>query len=89
METTTNSRQMIRVKYSCASCGVHRTSVEVPARENEDVAQWVQSVMAVSIGVDHAARSPRCKSRTISEVMIPTTGADKIGGAGVQPVSVS
>lgn len=73
-------KPQIEVRYSCVACGVQRATVAVPARGEEDVVVWVKDVMAPAIGEDHAARSPFCSSRTMSEVLIPITGAEKVGG---------
>jgi hypothetical protein len=71
---------MIVVKYSCNACGLHRVSLEVPARQLEDVLVWTMQIMALAISKDHSKRSPRCISRTMSEVMIPCSKDDgKIG----------
>ena len=76
--------QTIDVKYSCAACGIHRISVKVQARQFENVIDWVEKTMAQAISDDHSQRSPHCISRTMSEVMIPMTGAEKVGGPAVQ-----
>ena len=76
--------QTIDVKYSCAACGIHRIVVQVPARQAEGVIDWVEKTMAQAISDDHTQRSPHCPSRTMSEVMIPMTGAEKVGGPAVQ-----
>jgi DNA-directed RNA polymerase subunit RPC12/RpoP len=75
--------QTISVMYSCAACGIDKVSVAVPARQQEDVKYWVEKVMAQAISDDHSVRSPHCASRTMSKVMIPITGADKVGGVPV------
>jgi hypothetical protein len=71
---------MITVMYSCAGCGVHRVSVAVPARGDEPVVDWMEKTLMVTLGFDHSARSPFCESRSMSELMIPMTGAECIGG---------
>lgn len=75
-------REAIQVKYSCVGCGVHRVTVTVPARTQEEVVEWVEKVMAQAISNDHSQRSPHCASRTMSEVMIPI--GDKDGGEAAQ-----
>jgi hypothetical protein len=74
----------VKVKYSCTLCGVHRVEVDVPARTNEDVVFWMQEVLGLAVSNDHRARSPLCESRTMSEVMIPLSGVDKLGGPIIQ-----
>lgn len=74
----------ITVKYSCPACGLHRRCVDVPARKgNEDVKHWMLKTMSESIGRDHATVSPTCQSLTMSEVMIPISGVEHIGGPAV------
>lgn len=70
----------IDCKYSCAGCGLYRVVVSVPARTTEELFVWMDWVAAKAISEDHARRSPSCTSRTISELMIPITGASKVGG---------
>lgn len=71
-------------KYSCALCGLRRAQVRVPARGEESILDWVNKVAAVAISQDHAQRSPNCPSREMSELMIPISGAEKVGGPSVQ-----
>jgi len=73
----------IEVKYSCLGCGLHRVICAVPARTSEDIVVWVVTVMAKAISADHSRRSPLCDSRTMSEVMVPITGAEVIGGPSI------
>lgn len=63
-------------------CGLHRVIAEVPARETAtmDVVVWTEQVLGAAVGADHAARSPHCTARTMSEVMIPIDGAQHVGG---------
>lgn len=74
---------MIEVFYSCPDCGLHRVRCEVPARGEEDVIVWM-NVTIVHIGADHRRRSPDCHPTELHDVMIPMTGANKIGGPAVQ-----
>ena len=73
----------ITVKYSCNGCGLHRVECPVPARTVEDVVFWTEQILGRAVGEDHANRSPFCTSRTMSEVMVPISGAEKIGGSVV------
>jgi hypothetical protein len=75
--------QTIIVKYSCAACGLHRIPCEVPVRREEDVVEWTEKIMAVALAMDHGIRSPHCRPKAFTEVMIPITGTDKVGGAVV------
>jgi hypothetical protein len=71
----------IRCMYSCNFCGIHKASVDVPARrDDQDVVVWVKEVAAVALSEDHSRRSPACTPLTLSEVYIPVDGAKFIGG---------
>lgn len=70
----------IECKYSCAQCGLHRVAVNVPIRTTQDVAEWMERVCIFVIAADHAARSPECTALSMQDVMIPVSGADKVGG---------
>lgn len=76
---------MIQVLYSCAACGLQRVPVDVPARvETEDVLHWVEQTLGMAMKADHTRRSPACRAAGVQDVMIPMTGAEKIGGPVVQ-----
>ena len=71
-------------KYTCPECGVNRAEVSVPVRPPDmDVVHWVQNVAAHYLAADHAMRSPACTCNTMSEMMIPISGAERIGGPSV------
>lgn len=70
----------ITVLYTCRSCGIFMRQVLVLARTDEDVVYWTREVLGRAVGGDHAHYSPFCKAPTMSEVMIPMTGVDRIGG---------
>ena len=71
----------IQCKYSCFKCGIRRQIVTVPAREDEDVVVWLETVAAPALSADHDRRSPQCKITELSEVMIPSRdGQKKLGG---------
>ena len=75
----------IRCMYSCASCGLTKVAVEVPAREESQiVTDWVNKVAAVELARDHERRSPNCHPKTFTEVYIPISGARIIGGPAIQ-----
>lgn len=65
--------------YSCKVCDLKEIPVVVPAREEEDVVQWVQASAAL-MGSDHEKRSPTCPSRTIDLKIPMPAGSDKVGG---------
>jgi hypothetical protein len=70
----------VRVMYSCALCGLQRVAVDVPAREaDEDVMHWSLQTLAGAISVDHRRQSPGCQAKSITEVMIPLLGVDRVG----------
>jgi hypothetical protein len=69
----------IRVLYSCDGCGIDRASVEIAERaEGEHLGAWMDK-LAVGIAIDHAARSPTCRSVVMREVMIPVQADDPVG----------
>lgn len=74
----------IGVKYSCHLCGLKDIEVQIPARETEDVLAWMHQVLEPGVGADHQMRSPHCKPKTLKDVKIPMSGADRIGGATAQ-----
>ena len=73
----------IGVKYSCALCGLHRVTVDVQAREDEPIGEWMEA-MARQLAEDHEKRSPICHPKQLTEVMVPMTGAVKLGGPALQ-----
>lgn len=73
----------IEAFYSCPDCGLQRVRCEVPTRVEEDVIAWMNAAL-VHIGADHGRRSPGCHPKEFTDVMIPMTGANKIGGPAVQ-----
>lgn len=74
----------IKCLYSCEGCGIERAEVEVPIRTTQDVAEWMERVVIYIVSGHHAAHSPECTAQTMRDVMIPITGADKIGGSSLQ-----
>lgn len=72
--------EFIIVKYSCKGCDLYRVDCQVSSRTTEDVVHWTKNILGHAVGLDHSIRSPFCSSKTMSEVMIPITGASKIGG---------
>ncbi len=69
----------IRVLYTCRLCGLDNVGVDVPARGDENVLVWMDST-ARQLSEDHAKRSPNCYPKTLDEIKIPITGANKVGG---------
>ena len=76
---------MITIRYSCHDCGLEKVPCEVPERvDGSDVVDWVTRTMADAIAHDHRRRSPECMAQRVHEVLIPTTGAQYVGGPAVQ-----
>jgi len=77
--------QTIGVLYSCEQCGILNQEVQVPARDAEDVIQWMEKVCIIALCADHESRSPRCHPETLTHIKIPMpAGVDRVGGAQVQ-----
>lgn len=70
----------IIVKYTCLLCGLIKVDCEVPARGEETIIEWTNRSLIVAIAENHRKRSPSCQATKIDEVMVPITGAEKIGG---------
>lgn len=73
----------ITCKYSCPLCGLIRIEVAVPIRQSEGVVEWMEQTVIQFLAADHYRRSPHCHPTELKDVMIPITGADKIGGPPV------
>lgn len=69
----------IEVLYSCHECGLNKVPVLVPARESEGVIEWMNATVRV-LARDHSQRSPRCETKALNDIMIPISGADRVGG---------
>ena len=72
------------VMYSCVGCKLVDRVVQVPVRTTEDVAVWFEQVLGVALVTDHKRVSPKCKSRVMSTIKVPMSGAKIIGGAPIQ-----
>lgn len=70
----------ITVLYSCHLCGLTDIPVPVPARTDEDVLVWMEQTGGL-LSRDHDQRSPLCHPDKLSNVKIPMTGTDRVGGA--------
>ncbi len=70
----------IGVAYTCTLCGIKDREVSVPARGDEDVVSWLQNVCIPALEYDHACISPECGAQELTNLMIPLSGADRIGG---------
>ena len=74
----------IGVLYSCDECGIRNAEVQVPSRDAEDVIQWMEKICIIALSRDHADRSPHCRPKVLTNIKIPMTGVDRVGGAPVQ-----
>ena len=72
----------IRCLYTCEGCGLSNVACDVPARVEEDVVVWMEATIR-ALSRDHARRSPTCHPKSLQEVKIPVTGAEKVGGPSV------
>lgn len=70
---------VITVLYSCHECGLERVPVGVPARDHEEVMDWMRQTFRL-VSADHRRRSPTCHPVTLSDLSIPIEGTDRIGG---------
>ena len=74
----------IRVLYSCEGCGLKEVGVDVPARlGDEDVVAWMERTIRLA-GNDHRRRSLGCHPKSLQDLKIPITGADRVGGPAIQ-----
>lgn len=71
------------VRYSCRVCGLADVEVSVPARESEDVAQWMNATVRL-LGADHFQRQPECSTEVLNDIKVPLADGAKIGGATAQ-----
>lgn len=73
----------IRVLYSCQMCALKDAAVDVPARGDEDVKVWMDATV-LAVWRDHWKRSPRCRPNVLTEMKIPVSHTDRIGGPPLQ-----
>lgn len=73
----------IIILYTCDLCGLEKQKLSIPQRrENEDIREWMRK-SSIHIQSDHLKRSPDCKAEALSQLMIPITGAEMIGGPSI------
>ena len=70
----------ITVRYSCFACRVQRAHLEVVARGTEDVTTWMDATVR-RVAQHHRSHNPRCQATELSELLVPLTGTDRVGGA--------
>jgi len=68
-----------RLQYSCDRCGIKRQILDVPARQDEDITVWMDRTIYL-VAHDHRRLSPTCNAKSLTELLIPMTGTDRIGG---------
>lgn len=73
----------LTIFYSCDECELEKISLEVKAREQEDVKTWLDATVRM-VAQDHLRRSPLCRAKKLKSIMIPVTGTNVIGGPTVQ-----
>lgn len=73
---------MLTVFYSCHDCKLVKVPVQVPERENEDIKTWMDALLHL-LAQHHRRVSPYCFPKHLHDLMIPVTGADKIGRPAV------
>ena len=71
---------MITVLFTCDKCGLKKQPLQVPAREHEgvDIRIYMEK-MTYWVADEHRRLSPNCDAEKITQLMIPTAGADFIG----------
>lgn len=75
---------MITIRYSCHLCRLEKVHCDVPERqEGADISDWMK-IVGAHLSDDHARRSPNCHPDSLSDVLIPVSGAQYIGGPAVQ-----
>lgn len=73
----------ICLRYTCDLCGLNDVSLDVPAREHEDVVAWMHATVQ-RVADDHRRLSPGCPARELTHLKIPISGAQKVGGPPIQ-----
>jgi hypothetical protein len=59
------------VYYKCRCMADEVTVFVRDRKDDEDVADWVQSTLGMAMGADHASRNPLCRSSSMEYVKIP------------------
>lgn len=75
---------MITCMFSCAGCGLTKKKIEVRCRRpEEDLEHWMNHLLTM-ITRCHRTVSPKCRSRTIGDLMIPVPTVEGLG-VGMEP----
>lgn len=80
MSPLIDDQVVLGVLYTCEECGLKDREVKVRARGSEDVVTWVENICIIGVAADHLMTSPRCRATHMTNLKIPISGADKIGG---------
>lgn len=79
----TENRLAVQVKYECKTCGSGQRTVTVVARrDGQDVVAYVENVVGMAVARDHAVKSPLCRAKKISNLMIPVDDSGVVGREG-------
>jgi hypothetical protein len=72
---------VITIFYKCACMPAERSVDVPPRREDEDIIDWMETCVRLSIGLDHRKRSPLCRAAALEYAKIPAPeNAPFIGG---------
>ena len=73
----------VTVRYSCDLCRISKRPVQVAARGEEGIGEWMDATLR-TVADDHRRLSPWCHPSTLKDLMIPITGTDRVGGPVIQ-----
>lgn len=68
----------LKCLYDCPLCGLVRAEVDVPAREEESVLDWMDKTTLI-VCADHHRRSPACEPTSLKNLMIPMMNKKGVG----------
>jgi hypothetical protein len=69
----------VAVLYSCPECGVRGRAVQVRARGEEDVLEWVKDACVPAISRDHELTSPECEAESMQNIKLPVGSGKMVG----------
>lgn len=73
-----NTDEDYTIKFRCNGCGEHSFKVRW-RRENEDIAEWFETVVTPGLGRAHLKLSPLCRAPTADLMMPVDEAASAIG----------